>query len=220
MVLLSIGSILTGLASARLVRIYALKYIMQASLIVVAIGLLLLAGVVTPHTSLIQLVLPMLVVGAGLGIVFSQGPNVTFATLDERESGAASGLTETGKEMQAVGIAVIGSLLMTFTLGGAVDGILNAAGVSLPTPERQALVLQLEDAQHSFGESEWQNEIEHLPPRVQQALPQIVETSQVQAMQFTLMAMMLFLLAALSCASFIPKIEMNQEASSAVRDDF
>ena len=211
MVFLSIGSILAGLVSARLVRKFALKHLLQIALVVVSLGLLLLAGVVSPQTSLSQLILPMLVVGAGLGIIFALGPNVTFASLSEKDAGAASGLTETGKEMQAVGVAVIGSLLMTFTLGGAVDGMLSVAGLSLSTSERQAVVLQLEDAQQSFGEIEWQNEIAQLPEQVQQALPQIVEVSQVQAMHYTLLAMMLVLMLALALASFIPKIEPVEE---------
>ena len=214
MVFLSIGSILAGLASPRLVPKIALKRLLQVALVVVSLGLLLLARVVSPQTSLGQLVLPMVVVGAGLGIVFAQGPNVTFATLSEKDAGAASGLTETGKEMQAIGVAAIGSLLLTFTLGGVVDGMLTVAGVAASESERQAVVLQLEDAQQSFGEIEWQNEIAQLPPRVQQALPRIVETSQVQAMHSTLLAMILVLLLALSCASFIPKIDSRNKTVS------
>jgi len=213
MVLLSIGSILAGLVSTWLVRRISLKRLLQAAPVLACLGLLLLARVVGPQTSLGQLVLPMLVVGAGLGIVLAQGPNVTFATLSERDSGAASGLTETGKEMQAIGVAAIGSLLLTFTLGGAVDGMLHVAGVSVSQTERQALVLQLEDAQQSFDEIAWQNEIAQLPPQVQRALPEIVETSEVQAMQYTLLAMMLVLMLALSCASFIPKTDPENDTS-------
>jgi len=212
MVFLSIGSILAGLVSTRLLHKLAVKYLLQIALVIASLGLLLLAGVVSPQTSLKQLVIPMLVVGAGVGIVFTLGPNITFATLSEKDAGAASGLTETGKEMQAIGVAVIGSLLMTFTLGGAVDGMLSVAEISPSASERQAIVLGLEDAQQSFGELDWQQEISQLPIQVQEALPKIVETSQVQAMHLTLIAMMVVLAFALVFSAFIPKIETTEKS--------
>jgi len=212
MVFLSIGSILAGLVSTRFLRRLAVKYMLQIAIVIASLGLLLLAGVVSPQINLEQLVIPMLVVGAGVGIVFTLGPNITFATLSEKDAGAASGLTETGKEMQAVGVAVIGSLLMTFTLGGAVDGILSVAEISPSASERQAIVIELEDAQQSFGELDWQQEISQLPVQVQEALPKIVETSQVQAMHLTLIAMMVVLAFALVLSAFIPKIETTEKS--------
>ena len=90
----------------------------------------------------VDLLLPMFVIGCGSRVLISQIPNVQLSSLSPELQGEGSGFAETGKELGiGLGTAVIGSILFSLAIGGVVDGVARQAHVPLAPDERSALVV-------------------------------------------------------------------------------
>jgi hypothetical protein len=189
---------------------------MQLFLAVTAAGIVWLFATVGPDVTFEQLLLPMLVIGAGFGVISAQIPNIQLSTLSAKLQGEGSGFAETGKELGVgLGTAVIGSIMFGLALGGSVDAVATQMGVSLSPEQRNEIVVQLEDA--SFPDEAAKIVSEEVPN-----LESLVTQANVEAFQITLGVLTALLLAAPLVASFIPRIRAEdanaQRSREAVAD--
>jgi hypothetical protein len=87
---------------------------------------------------------PSLVAGAGLGVLFVPLPMVALSRVAESDSGVASSLVNTGRQVGgALGLAVLGTVAWTVTANG---GRSRAAGVSPAAAYQHALAAGLDRA--------------------------------------------------------------------------
>lgn len=146
MIAFSLGSIALGLLSGGLLQRMQARTLLQVFLGVTALGLVWLAFAIDVDATLLSFVGPMLVVGAGWGVISAQIPNIQISTLSEELQGEGSGFAETGKELGiGLGTAVIGSLMFGMAIGGFVDGVARRADLSLTPEERSQAIVQIED---------------------------------------------------------------------------
>ena len=86
-----------------------------------AVGLVVVASMISPHTTLLALLPGMALFGLGVGFASSQLTNVILSDIDPEKAGVASGTNTTVRQVgAALGIAVIGSLLNAQTIKHAV----------------------------------------------------------------------------------------------------
>jgi Na+/melibiose symporter-like transporter len=212
MMALSVGSIILGFASGSLVQRMQPRTLMQISLLAVVAGISWLFFAAGLNVTLSKLVLPMFVVGAGIGVISSQLPNIQVSTLLPALQGEGSGFAETGKELGiGLGTAVIGSIMFSLALGGFVDNVARQANIPLTPQERAESILLIED---QAVPDRAINEISRRVPN----LEQLGKQAYVEGFQITLGVLVGIVLAALLVASFIPKVETAAVTAPEVKE--
>ncbi|MES0361139.1 MAG: MFS transporter [Anaerolineales bacterium] len=212
MVAFSIGSIILGFASGKLLQRIPARTLMQVFLLVTIAGLIWLVYVVDVNMTLVTFLLPMFVTGAGFGAISAQIPNIQLSNLRPRLQGEGSGFSETGKELGiGLGIAVIGSIMFSMAIGGLVDSVAREVNIPLTPEQRAETILLIED--EAFPEE--------AVDAISQQLPNIEEIGNeafVEGFQIALGVLVAVLLVALLVASFIPKVETAQVTGEATRE--
>ncbi len=139
------GALLVGAAVAtRLIGRIGARPLLVAGAAASAGGMYWLSGV-TEHSSYAAGLLgPSLVAGFGLGLLFVPLPMVALARVAESDSGVASSLVNTGRQVGgALGLAVLGTVAWTVTANSARS---RAAGVTAATAYDHALAAGLDRA--------------------------------------------------------------------------
>ena len=139
------GALLVGAAVAtRLIGRVGARPLLVAGAAASAGGMYWLSGV-TEHSSYATGLLgPSLVAGFGLGLLFVPLPMVALARVAESDSGVASSLVNTGRQVGgALGLAVLGTVAWTVTANSARS---RAAGVTAATAYDHALAAGLDRA--------------------------------------------------------------------------
>lgn len=216
MMSLSVGSIILGFASGSLVQRLQPRTLMQIFLVVVAIGMVWLFFIISLNVTLGQLILPMFVIGCGIGVISSQLPNIQMSTLTPVLQGEGSGFAETGKELGVgLGTAVIGSIMFSMAIGGFVDNVARQADIPLTPAERAETILLIED---QAVPDRAINEISQRVPN----LEQVGKEAFVEGFQIALGVLVGVILISLLAASLIPRVETEavtaQDIKEAVAD--
>lgn len=207
MVAFSVGSVILGFVSGSLIQRMQARTLMQVFLLIVAAGLVWLVFVADVEMTLGDFFLPMLVIGAGWGVISSQIPNIQLSTLSADLQGEGSGFAETGKELGiGLGTAVIGSIMFSMAIGSFVDNVAQQADIPLTVQERADTILRIED--QALPAEAWDAIAQRVPN-----LEQLGKQGFVEGFQIAVGALVVIVLLALLLASFIPKVE-----TEAVRD--
>jgi len=99
---------------ARLTRWIGTTATVRLGLAFEALGLLVLALVLSPHTTFLSLLAAFVVFGTGAGFASSQLTNVILAEIPDERAGAASGANTTVRQIgAALGIAIMSAILAT-----------------------------------------------------------------------------------------------------------
>jgi len=204
MMVFMLGAIISSLASGQLVHRMQPRFLMQLAMTVVIVGLLWLFIACTPSMTVVDVALPMFVVGLGFGIVVTQVPNVQLSTLTAKLQGEGSGLAETVKAVGVgLGTAVIGSVMFGLALGGMVDLVAEQVNEELTAEERSELIIQVEDK--TIPE-----DVEKLVATMAPNLEKLTRAAYVKAFQTTLGVLAGIVLLAIMFASFIPRVEVEE----------
>ena len=182
------------------------KRIIQLGLVLVALGLLLLVERTTLQVTITELVLPMTVVGIGLGLFTGQIVDLTMSAVPESFSDVSSGVINSLSQLgYAFGTAVAGSVLLSQFYGSVVSRVtLLATGERLTNAERRQLAVRLEDARETTTQAQQAAFVEGLSTELQQQLFEVVRLSMVAAQRTVLVVLVLFVLVTLLVSSFFP----------------
>jgi MFS family permease len=113
--------------------------VVRWGLLAQAAGLTYLAVTVNTHEKFLQLLPGLIVYGLGTGFSLSQLTNVVLSQIPGPKSGVGSGTNSTLRQVgNALGIAVIGTLVTTQTVDSAVPRIKTSAGLG-PGAKLEAL---------------------------------------------------------------------------------
>ena len=90
---------------------------MQLGLVLEVIGIVVIAFVVSPTVTFLDLLLGWGLFGFGIGFASSQLTNVILSDIPDEKSGVASGTNSTVRQVgAALGVAVIGSVFASLTV--------------------------------------------------------------------------------------------------------
>lgn len=138
---LAVGAFFGGPAAAWLAHRFGPRRVVSAGMAIEAVAILWATSTLDPHMSTTVLVAPLFVYGIGVGLATAQLTNVILAEIPPRQSGQASGMRTTFRQVgSALGIAVLGTVL--------------AAGLRTTTQERlEALPALPPQAQVAIAEA-------------------------------------------------------------------
>jgi MFS family permease len=112
-----------------LTRYTSVARVVQLGLALEFAGLVVVALVVDPNMTFVDLLVPYGLFGFGIGFASSQLTNVILSDISPEKSGVASGANSTVRQVgSALGVAVIGSLFASFTVSRTIDAV-KAAGL-------------------------------------------------------------------------------------------
>jgi MFS family permease len=116
---------------ARCTRLIGTVRVVRVGLVLEAVGLVVVAIMISPRTTLLALLPGTVLFGLGVGFSSSQLTNVILSDIDPERAGVASGTNTTVRQVgAALGIAVIGSLLNAQAIHYAVRAVNAISGIS------------------------------------------------------------------------------------------
>jgi MFS family permease len=139
----SLSVLVLALLGARWSARYSAKRLIQVGFVVAIVGLVALAATVQPDARAEDLALGA-VFGMGVGLIASQILNLVLSTGSEAETAEIAGLNGTFEQLgNAMGVALVGSLMLITLSAGLTDGIQAS---SLPPEQQTAAIAAVESS--------------------------------------------------------------------------
>src|SRR5438094_272568 len=210
---LSLVSMFVAPFSGRLVDRFGGKYLLMAGLTLFATGTGMLFWLASPDSSWQTFVPPLMLAGLGMGCVFAPMTTIAMRDVTPRETGAASGVFNTMRQLGAVvGSAVIGAVLQA-QLAIDLPAEASSAASGLPAQFRDQFVSGFaQAARGGFQVGVGQTGGAQLPPnlpaqvaaQIQAIARAVFERGFVDAMRpSAVVAIVVLLVAAAGCAFIV-----------------
>ncbi|WP_410766585.1 MFS transporter [Haloferax sp. DFSO60] len=185
---------------------FAQKRIVIVGLVLIGAGMLLLISRLALDLTTSEMVLPMLIIGVGLGLFTGQLVDLTMSAVPESDSAVSSGVINSVSQLgYAFGTAVAGSVLFSQFYGSVVSGVTQLQGsTSISADSRRQLSVQLQNAVDTTTQAQQQAFIQGLPPSTQQQVVEIIHNAMVTAQKSVLVVIVLFILVTILASSFLP----------------
>ena len=169
------------------------------------IGIVYLRAVTDAGMEIADFILPMTVMGLGIGLFVAQIVNLTISQVDTDQRNEGSGAHNTFRELgSSLGTAIIGAVLIGALFGNLATAVARSEGVDIAPAERQQLAVQLEDSLAEVAPEDGDAWIDGLPAEQQAALAADLAEAQVGAMKDALTWSAGFVLLSLLLATFLP----------------
>ncbi|MCU1504658.1 MAG: hypothetical protein JWM12_4012 [Ilumatobacteraceae bacterium] len=121
---------------SRISRRISILTVIRLGLLSAAIGFLYIAASLNADVTFLRLAPGMMLYGLGFGLSIAQLTNVVLSDVSPEKSGAAGGANNTARQVGfSIGIAIIGSLLSSRTVAGAVERIQASDSLSAPVQQ-------------------------------------------------------------------------------------
>lgn len=187
------------------------KWIVIAGAVLMGLGILMAGQLANVKMTPFDLLLPMILAGAGSGLIMAQYTGITMMTVAPEQSGEASGLSETMKEIigQGFAIALAGSVLFGAVYSAMVNDYAELEGETLTKSEHMKIVVELEDTFQAISEEDEAKFVASLPEKTQKAYHQILERAGKNGLSAALITMSLFLVVIAGLALLVPARKME-----------
>ena len=154
------------------------RLLIQIGMIVQFLGLIVLRSTFSVDATSSDFIIPLMLIGLGMGLVFSQITNLAMIDIKNEEAGEASGINSTMRQLGAtLGSALIGSILLTVLASNITSGIMNSDKI----PEQyKAQVISAAKAQSSgveFGGIK--NDGSNIPVQVKKEIVEVTHQATV-----------------------------------------
>ncbi|SFR65815.1 Major Facilitator Superfamily protein [Halogeometricum rufum] len=209
----SVATFVTSLFTTDWRRFVPSKTLIQGGIVLMGLGILSLVSRTTLDATLVQLAVPMALVGLGLGLVMAQLIDVTLSSVDAKDAAAASGLMNATMMLgYSFGTAIVGTYLLRRFYGGVVDGVFAAVGTDVSAGDRAGLVSALEDAAETATKETQREFLDGLSAAQRELLVGVFDSAIVQAQRETLLLLTLLVLLVLLLSTLLPGGETDAES--------
>lgn len=204
---LSLGVMLFSVTTSKLGHKIAPRFIIQVGLLAIFVGSVLFAVAVPGADSGSDFALSMFVIGAGIGLISAQLPNLMLGAVAQDETSEAAGLQATAQNLgMSLGTAVAGSLVLVVLGLGFTSGV--ADSTVLADADREGIELLLEQNLDSVG-TEFEDLLADRPPEIADEVRSIAKQSSDGAFQATAIA-----LGIISMIGFVISIKLPSDKLS------
>lgn len=189
------------------------KHIIQAGLLVSAIGTWWLHATLAPSVTVMDLAPMLFFYGIGMGLVMSMISNLTLSAVSVQQSGEASGVNNTLRNVgSTLGSAVIGAVVLAAIATNLNTGIKNSTVI--PDLAKPAITKAV--AGHA-GEIQFGTEKQdrRTSPVIAKEIVTISHQATVDANKTALNLMLIFVLATLVLSTQLPNVKNVEKSASA-----
>jgi hypothetical protein len=164
--------------------------LIRAGFLLLVVGVLVMIPIVPRADTSWYLVVPLILCGAGLGLLVSQLNNYALAPISEERAGEAAGVNSSLSSFGlSVGLAVAGAVLLA-TLSIAFTNKSDASDV-LPAAEKDHIADVLEDDAEVMSDAKLQKQLAGQPAEVQDEILRINDDSRELSLQVALLVPLL-----------------------------
>lgn len=164
--------------------------LIRAGFLLLAVGVLIMIPIVPRADTSWYLVAPLILCGAGLGLLVSQLNNYALATISEERAGEAAGVNSSLSSFGlSVGLAVAGAVLLA-TLSFAFTNKADASDV-LPAAQKDHIANVLEDDAEVMSDAKLQKQLANEPEEIQDEILRINDDARELSLQVALLVPLL-----------------------------
>jgi EmrB/QacA subfamily drug resistance transporter len=103
------------------------KYLIQAGMLIAVLASLVLRHLLVPTATAAHLAPGLMLFGLGMGMVMAQASNITLSSVSVEQSGEASGVNNTLRQIgSSFGSAIIGAVVLTTLASGLAGGVVKS----------------------------------------------------------------------------------------------
>lgn len=204
---LSIGVLLTSTLTPSLGRKIYPKYIIQAGLVLLFVGGVILAMSLEDATQATDMAFGLLVGGLAIGLIAGQLPNLILSGVDADEASEASGLQGTAQNLgMALGTAVIGTVILSIAMSSIGNRVTESAVV--PETLKPQIQAALEGGFDTANVQGVEDEIAAAPIEVQSEIRTIYHDAVLRGFQGAILVGGLVALFGALLAFRLPKLKL------------
>jgi hypothetical protein len=164
--------------------------LIRAGFALLAAGVLIMVPIVPRADTSLYLVIPLMLCGAGLGLLVSQINNYTLAPISEERVGEAAGVNSAISSFGlSVGLAFTGAILLA-SMALLFSAKSDASTVLAPAQKDHVAQVLKHDAQ-VMSDAQLQDQIADEPPATQEEILRINDQARPQALQIALLVPLL-----------------------------
>jgi len=165
--------------------------LIRAGFLLLTVGVLLMVPIVPRADTSLYLAIPLMLCGAGLGLLVSQINNYTLAPISEERVGEAAGVNSAISSFGlSVGLAVTGAVLLA-AMALLFSAKSDASTVLTPAQKDEVAHVLKHDAQ-VMSDAQLQEQIASQPPATQEEILRINDQARPQALQIALFVPLVF----------------------------
>lgn len=197
-----------------LTKKFTSKHIIQAGLVISALGTLWLRATITPSVTVMGLAPMLFFYGIGMGLVMSIISNLTLSAVSVQQSGEASGVNNTLRNVgSTLGSAIIGAVVLAAIATNVNTGIKNSTVISEPA---KAVITQAV-AGHA-GEIQFGTEKKdaRTSPVIAKEIVTISHQATADANKTAMSLMLIFVLATLALSTQLPNVKNVEKNAKSV----
>jgi MFS family permease len=203
---LSVTLLLSALLIPRLAPRASPRTVARAGMLSILAGILVLVGGLDPGANAGIVLIPMALVGLGIGALASQLGAVTVSAMPDSQSAEVGGLQNTFTNFGAsLGTALVGAVLIGSLTSGFIEGITNNPAV--PAEVTAKATVQLEGGVPFISDSELRTALgtTDLPPSTQDAVVAENASARLIGLRSALWLVALLTVAGLFCTGLLPR---------------
>lgn len=200
--------------SAVLTRYFTAKRIIQVGLFIAVIASFVLRMEIVPTATSTSLAPGLMLFGLGIGLVFAQASNLTLSAVPVEESGEASGINNTLRQVgSSFGSAIIGAVLLTSLASNLAGGVTSSQVIpdNMKPTLSESIASQASNVE--LGGSGGDKQVAQLPAAVQSELSTIAKDASAKASSQAVTVTGIFLFLALLVSGFLPNTKDLEKAS-------
>lgn len=211
---LSLAVLIMAPTSAALTSYFTPKRLIQTGLLISTLASLVIMTLLSPTASALHLAPGLAMYGIGMGMVFAQASNLTLSAVSVDQSGEASGVNNTIRQIgTSFGSAIIGAVVLTSLSGGITAGVKNSQVI--PDNIKQTMAQTASNQEFNFGSDNKTNK--RIPESISSELTKIANQASADASKKAMLYTAGFMLMALGVSSFMPNAkELDKSAKPAM----
>lgn len=189
------------------------KRVIQLGFVINILGSFWLYRAFTVQADVWSFVPGLFLFGLGMGFGFSQLSNLTLSAVSAEQSGEASGVNNTMRQVgQSFGSAIIGAALIA-TLTSSVVKKLEATP-AIPAPAKPQIISKVKEAGSNI-EFASEGDAAKLPPAIAQEIAKATKEATVDGNKTAMLLTLVFSVATLAVSSTLPNITELETSKSA-----
>jgi hypothetical protein len=182
---LSIPLLFASLTASRLSIFIPPRRIIQAGLLLLTAGLLLVNAVIDVKVKGLPLMLGFALIGVGGGLIASQIMNLVLSQVSSERTSETAALMNTSQNLgMSLGTALMGSILIAGLASGAF-ALIDESKV-LPDPIKENLTVAVEENVRFLSNEQLENILKNAPPDISQEILRINEIARIDGIKASL----------------------------------
>ena len=194
------------------------KYLVQTGLVVGAAGLLVTMFSLHLNSTILDMIPGLVIYGFGMGLVFAQINNIVLSAVSVQQSGEASGVNNTFRQLgTTLGSAIIGTILLINLTANLSTKI--AASAVIPNSQKTFISTA---AQAQISKIEFGGSLEvpgNLQPAILKEVKNIGDAATTEANRSALLFSAIFTLISFILSFFIPNMKNIETEQSAAHNE-